>query len=207
MKLISKLVIGLALVGSVFADKANAGIIMEDLGSNNYSIEMDAITFTINNTAGSHARLIVEDFYTNNSTQCGTHVSGGVNWSVNGGPVVQLATHACSGVWNGGYNEMDPNDLFVNFGTNYDGGVGNLFPHLQIGDEVTISITNMVFSTSQTRVMAQGPFEAKLVHGATLIADSVMIDGGLSQDVPEPSTMAMFALGLAGLAARRHKNI
>jgi len=196
IKMLKAAIAGLVLSVSGFA---NAGLILSDLGSGNYGIQLDPISFTLNSNQSAANRMVIEDFYTTNGTGTGTAISGWLNWSVNGGTNHQIVFETHNGFFAGTSGQIDPNDLLFNFTNDYaTKGIGAL----SANDVITVSTNNMVFHSNTARIENSGPFTAYLLNSVTSISSNV---GLTTSSVPEPSTLAIFALGIMGLASRRFK--
>ena len=96
--------------------------------------------------------LIFEDYFSANSTASGTHVSGTLSVSVNGGTATTLTPYATTGTWGGApFGPLDSNDLLINI---YNSG---LSPN--DGDTVTVS-GSLRFSSTDVPTVVAGPINA-----------------------------------------------
>lgn len=95
-----------------------------------------------------------------------------------------------------------------NSGNGYALGLRGGFPNIQ-SSGTTISVTGSLLSNMAFSNFNAGTYYSSFIgHNASSYAslrDGITINVGNSTPVPEPSTLAIFALGLMGLASRRFK--
>jgi hypothetical protein len=192
------LAIGMALL-PFYASAVS--VTFTDLGSGQYGVTLDPIVFTVGSNQSAANRMVIEDFYTTGATGQGTHISGSINWSRNGGAPVAISFETNNGNFNGTSGQVDPNDLLFNFTIAYTGSGGT---SLNAGDTVTLSTSNMIFSTPGTRLALPGPYTAYLLNGVNAISsESVTLS---SAAVPDGgSTVALLGMALSGMALLRRK--
>ena len=190
-----------ALAGFLFGatPSSAASVSLTPLGGANYEVTLTPLTFTLTSVANNGARyVVIEDFYTSNVTGAGTYISGNINWSLNGGASVPIAFVTNTGVFGSTVGQVDPNDLLFNFSAGYATATGS--PTLSAGDTITVSTTNMVFSTTSSPLASQpGPFTAYLTTfaGTLVPIASAQVDG--STTVPIPAALPLLVTGVFGL--------
>lgn len=195
-KTINALCAGLTLL-LLTAGMVKADIVVTDMGGDNYLVTLDPIVFTVGTNQSAGDRFVVEDFFASNAPISGVHLSGTVNWTRNADPTIVIDLETVSGVFQNTLGQIDPNDLFINFISDYTpSGAGAI----TAGDTITLSTTNMMFNAPGLPAANSGPFTAHLLNDDTSIAT------GLITTVPEPSTIALLALaGLVGVASTRRR--
>jgi len=173
----------------------NASVLFTDLGSNNYGVSLDPISFTITSPGSSISAhvMVIEDFFQFGATTSGTDISGSMNYSVNGGSSVALDFNSSNGVFAGTSYQIDNNDLLFNFIVDSIASgattVGN-------GDVVTLWTNNMIFNTTSTLTQAAGPYTADLLNFGVGIGFSI---GTASVSaVPVPAAAWLFGSALLG---------
>jgi hypothetical protein len=124
----------------------------------NWDINIDPITFTANSNVENVEWLIFEDYFSANATANGSHVSGILSVSVNGGATINLTPFSITGTWGGApFGALDSNDLLINlFGS-------GLNP--SDGDTVTVS-GSLRFSSTDVPAPVAGPVNAALWHSS-----------------------------------------
>ncbi|BDS06864.1 hypothetical protein NT6N_19040 [Oceaniferula spumae] len=191
----------LAVASTVFASGitiSQAALSLTNVGGNNWQINFSPITFTANNNAGQFDWLVFEDFFSANSNASGGHVSGTLEYSINGGSTVVVTPHSATGTFASTLGGIDPNDLFINIAQ-----AGNR-PNPNNGQSVAVS-GSVVFSSSDVPAFPiNGTVNARWWDntGSGGAAQSNIVSVAV---VPEPSTTALLGLGGLALILRRRK--
>ena len=75
----------LIAISATFAASVHAGVIITDLGSDQYLVELEPLTFTVGSDQDAANRIVIEDFYSADAPNGNSlHISGEINWSLNG---------------------------------------------------------------------------------------------------------------------------
>ena len=189
---------------STVSINANAAVIFSDLGSGNYGVSLDLITFTVTTDQSAGDSMVIEDFFGEGAFANGIDVSGNINWSINGGDSVAINLNSHSGVLNNDIGQVDNNDLFFNYATNYFAAGGT---SISAGDTVALWTDNMIFLSS-VELTAPPPgslFTAHLLNSGD--NELISIANTSISSVPVPAAVWLFGSGLIGLiaVARRKK--
>ena len=176
---------------------AMADVALTDLGSDQWRVQLEPLTFTIGSSESAANRMVIEDFFVADNTGSGVHVSGGVFWSLNGAAPIFISSLTNSGVWGGSSGQFDPNDLLFNYAGDYvAAGAGAVSP----GDTVTLS-ADFIFSNPNVSAINSGQvFTAHLLNGLTSIATASVTS------VPEPSC-ALILLMASALVLRNRSRV
>jgi hypothetical protein len=177
----------------VATSASNAAVTLTQVGATtSWDINIDPITFTANSSVANVEWLIFEDYFSANATVSGTHVSGTLDVSVNGGIATGLTPFATTGTWgSAAFGPLDSNDLLIN--------IFGVAPSLSGGDTVTVS-GSLRFSSTVGLAPVAGPVNAAFWNSGDIIrTDEVSV----ATTVPEPGTTVL--LGLAGLALIRRR--
>jgi hypothetical protein len=192
IKMLKAAVAGLVLSVSGFA---NAGLIsIDNISGNLYEASLTGpVTYTMTNaiSSGYHAGIRVENVFANFLTSNGTYISGNSIVSINGGTDINL-NYNTNLPWSGGGK-----DFFLNTGIAWM----NSMPALNVGDMLTFTSHTFRFTTSADMTLSGAEGNSYLSQSGTTALSTF----GTTATVPEPSTLAIFALGIMGLAARRFK--
>jgi acyl-CoA thioesterase-1 len=123
-----------------------------------WDVNIAPITFTANSNPAVVEWLIIEDYFSAGSTANGTHVSGTLSVSVNGGAASSITPFTTTGTWGGApFGPLDSNDLLINlFGSGLDPSDG---------DTVTVS-GSLRFSSTDVPAPVAGPVNAALWHSS-----------------------------------------
>jgi hypothetical protein len=193
---LTKTTLTLATAALLAATSAsNAAVTLTQVGATtNWDINIAPITFTANSNVENVEWLIFEDYFSANATVSGTHVSGTLDVSVNGGTTINLTPFSTTGTWgSAAFGPLDSNDLFVN--------IFGVAPSLSDGDTVTVS-GSLRFSTTDVLTPVAGPVNAALWNSGDIIRTDVV---SVATMVPEPGTTALLGLGGLALILRRRK--
>jgi hypothetical protein len=172
---------------------ANAGLIFSDNGTNTIFSITDDISFIATGSSDNITRFIFEDAY---SVAPGVQTSGTISNSIgikiNGVPFVgSLSTGSAWGALNFNLGEWDTNDFGISF-------VNSL--NILAGDIVTLTSGTAVLNMPALYKPDLMPTSVTMVtNSANAISSTNTIQ------VPEPSTLVVFALGIMGLASRQFK--
>jgi len=193
-KFLNAALFGLTLTVGSFANVANAGLItLDGPGATN----VDHATATLINLDSSANGII-------NDLDLAINITGvSFDLSVS---LTHLDTGSAATIWlsdnlNGGHYFTDTNTVFddeaaLDFHPNYGTSSDTSFRSV---DLLSIFDGEQIAGTWQLSITNTGCCDGE---GDDLIAWSIMAD---VTDVPEPSTLAIFALGIMGLASRQFK--
>jgi len=185
-KFLKAAVTGTILSAACLANVANAGIILSDfsMSSNHLSF---SVYGTVDKVGTSYKSQIMFGLVDNNDDWMTSYDAGSSSWVEgvsNSGTI--SSTYSLSGSWT---------DSILTSGG----------PQWNIGDTMDISFNFVgVFNTANFDINNFGMSAGLNQNGNIVPAELNLIDG-ISHDVPEPSTLAIFALGMIGLASRRFK--
>jgi len=187
-----------ALAGLIlsFSGLSNAGLIsISNISGNLYEASFTgpvSYTMTTALSTNYHAGIRVENVFANSLSSNGTYVSGHSIVSINGGTDINLYYNT-NLPWTGGGK-----DFFLNTGVNWM----NLMPALNVGDLLTFTSHTFRFTTSADMTLSGAEGNSYISQSGTTALSTF---GTATTAVPEPSTLAIFALGIMGLASRRFK--
>lgn len=180
---------------------ADAGFIsLTNTNSNNWEIQFSPITLTMKSNPGSSNLdwLVFEDFFAGASTGNGLEIgTQTIAIGINGGVATSFDVNNSVGIYPGA-GGIDDNDLFINIAQ--DNATANA------GDTVTVSQngTGVQFSTSGVVPALNSNWNGQVAFWANgngpMVTENAFITA-----VPEPTSLAIFGLGLMGLSLRRLK--
>ena len=196
-KFLNSTIAALILSASCLVNVANAGLIFGDNGVNTTISITEDISFVATRSSDIITRFVFEDAYfvaPGLSAGVTGVISSNIGVKVNGVVFSSLKTNSLWGPFSRILGEIDQNDFTISF--------YNLF-NLNIGDIVTLTSGTAVTSLPMALKPTQTPTGVVMVNnGGTALSQPVALR---SNAIPEPSTFAIFALGLMSLVSRRFK--
>jgi hypothetical protein len=189
----------LVLLTALISMNAAAGVTFAPLGADQYRVTLDPLSFTLGVDANDAGRMIIEDFFSTNSTDTlSVAISGSMRFSLNGGPELLFDFVSNNGAFAGTAGAVDANDLLFNFRQSYLAtGPGAL----TAGDVVTLSTIDMVFENDTPGLSsAGGAYTARLLENITEIASTLVAQE--PAPVPEPSMVVLLLVAIGGALRR-----
>lgn len=161
---------------------AVAGLALSVSGFANAGLITEDISLTLESGATFIGSIVVEDDYSSITSVNGVLLGGTNNYN-----------SVFDTIWWGANNAVDHNSD----GNLNDWFYGSIYvDYLGLSWDQSESITNNAFTLS---ILNEG---SDVYHSGLITFDDRIVDQSFSQ-VPEPTTLAIFALGIMGLASRR----